>query len=57
MYYYFNYVLQFKHKISLNIQIQFGLAYVKYTWRKKNYNIVKALSDYKMQKRCIQATI
>ena len=32
-----NYVLQLKHKIPLNIQIQFALAYVKYiNFQEKN---------------------
>ena len=41
--YYFNYVLQFKYKIPLNIQIQFALAYVKYTFRKKTLAILLKL--------------
>ena len=37
------YVLQFKQKIPLNIQIQFALAYVKYTFKKKNLAILLKL--------------
>ena len=45
------YIFQFKQKFPLNIQIQFALEYVKYTYRKKPCNIVKALSDYKICKK------